>query len=47
MTEPETCSEVYSDIEKSFQESENGSNPRSPSENYTDTSISIKTVSYF
>jgi hypothetical protein len=40
MTEPDTCSEVYSDIEKSIHDSENnGSRRRSPTDNYTDTSI--------
>jgi hypothetical protein len=40
MTEPDTCSEVYSDIEKSIHDFENNSSRRrSPTDNYTDTSI--------
>lgn len=46
MTEPETCSEVYSDIEKSLQESENGSHRRSQSDNNTDTSQNLNAVCF-
>lgn len=48
MTEPDTCSEVYSDIEKSMHDSENNcSRRRSPTDNYTDTSINTVSKKIF
>ncbi len=46
MTEPES-SEVYSDLDKSAQESENGSRKKSLSDYNTDTSASVFSVKLF